>query len=468
MKIKISKDDVIWNYIGIIVSLAGNFVLIPVLLKFLSTDYYGLWNVFTSLGAISVLFDFGFNSLFARNIAYSWSGVDHLSKENVVTTKQDSEVNFHLLKKVIKTCQTIYLIISLAAFIVLITVGSVYVLHVSKKINNNFEVLTSWLVYALGVFLDLLYGYYDAFLRGIGEIGTDNKARVISKAVQIILTIILLAIGCGILSTALTNVIYGLVFRGICKRKFYEYNGMREQLKKAGKVEITDIRSTFAIVWHNAWREGVVSIANYISNQVTTLLCSLYLGLTATAKFGLSVQFTSAVAQISTALFLSYQPEMQEAYAHRNLSKMKDCFALGIISYIILFPLGLVGITIFIPAINMIKGNDMLTLPVIMGVGMYQFILKYRDCYAYYLSSTNRVFYYKSFIVSSLLCTILSILLVGHFRMGISGFIISQIVSQLVFNCWYWPRYVNRELKFTFTDKVLRFSKQVKRTLKSF
>ena len=82
MKINISKNDIIWNYIGIIVSLMGNFLLIPFLLKFLSTDYYGLWNVFISLGAVSVLFDFGFNSLFARNIAYSWSGVKNLSKEN--------------------------------------------------------------------------------------------------------------------------------------------------------------------------------------------------------------------------------------------------------------------------------------------------------------------------------------------------------------------------------------------------
>ena len=97
MKIKISKNDVIWNYIGIVVSLAGNFVLVPFLIKFLSTDYYGLWNVFTSLGAISVLFDFGFNSMFARNIAYSWSGVDHLTKENVDLASENSQVNYCLL-----------------------------------------------------------------------------------------------------------------------------------------------------------------------------------------------------------------------------------------------------------------------------------------------------------------------------------------------------------------------------------
>ncbi len=194
--------------------------------------------------------------------------------------------------------------------------------------------------------LDLLYGYYDAFLRGIGEIGADNKARVISKLIQIVLTVILLFLNFGIISTSIANVAYGLVFRGLCKRRFYSYKNMKTRLNEVGTVPISDTFETFKIVWHNAWREGVVSIANYISNQVTTLLCSLYLGLAATAKFGLAVQFTSAVAQIATALLISYQPALQEAYAHRNKNIINAKLSMGVISYIILYPLGVDWINI--------------------------------------------------------------------------------------------------------------------------
>ena len=167
MKILITKKDIFWNYLGIIVTLGGNFLLIPFLLHFLSTAYYGLWNVFISLGAISSLFDFGFNSLFSRNISYSWSGVDHLSKENVVAAEEKREINYSLLKKVIRTCQIIYWIIASSAFLILISIGTIYVLHVSKSINNIDIILISWLLFAFGIFLDLLYGYFDAFLRGI-------------------------------------------------------------------------------------------------------------------------------------------------------------------------------------------------------------------------------------------------------------------------------------------------------------
>lgn len=461
MKINISKKDIIWNYIGVIVSLGGNFLLIPFLLKFLSRDYYGLWNVFTSLGAISALFDFGFNSLFARNVAYSWSGANHLEKENVVSVDENKSVNFVLLKKVIKTCKIIYLIISTIAFFVLLTFGSWYVLHVGKVINNNIEVLVAWGLYAIGICLDLLYGYYDSFLRGIGKVAEDNFARVVSKGIQIVLTILLLFFNVGIISISICNILYGFIFRGICKDKFYSPY-VKEGLKRIGKVSNKDILNVFVVVWHNTWREGVVSVANYLSNQTTTLLCSLYLGLSVTASFGLAVQFTSAIAQISAALFSSYMPSIQEAYAHRNYRRLRSDVSFGIGSYMVLYPIGLVCLLILMPIINLIISGKILNIELILGVGIYQFIIKYRDCYAWYLGGTNRVIYYKSFLVASLLCILFSVLLVQYFKWGVRGFIIAQILSQLLHNAWYWPRLVDKELNLTFKKKMLQFKEHVR------
>lgn len=83
MKIQLNKKDVLWNYIGIIMNLGGNFLILPFLLFFLDDNYYGIWNVFVSLGGIVALFDFGFNTTFARNITFCWSGAKKLTKESV-------------------------------------------------------------------------------------------------------------------------------------------------------------------------------------------------------------------------------------------------------------------------------------------------------------------------------------------------------------------------------------------------
>ena len=83
MKIVTTKRDVIWNYIGTFISLGSSFLLLPFLVKGLSGADLGIWYVFTALGSFVMLFEFGFNPTFARNIAYCWSGAQKLKSEGI-------------------------------------------------------------------------------------------------------------------------------------------------------------------------------------------------------------------------------------------------------------------------------------------------------------------------------------------------------------------------------------------------
>lgn len=465
MKIKVTKSDVIWNWIGIVVSLFSNFLMIPFLVVYLDSDTYGLWNVFVSLGSISVLFDFGFNAMFSRNVSYCWGGVDHLQKEGVVEVPEQGETNYLLLGKVIKTCQIIYLFISLMAFGGLATIGSYYIFVISKNMYSNI-ISIAWLTYCIGIFLNLFYGYYDAFLRGIGEIGKVNKNRTIAKLVQIIMTICLLITGFGIMGVSISYVLYGIVFCCLCKKAFFSKKEIEENIVVSKKIDKRDIKEIFFIVWHNAWKDGLVSIANYISNQVTTILCSLYLGLAVTGEFGLIVQLFSAVAQIAASIFNVYQPSLQEAYARRNIEYLRKKFSFSLMVYILLYIVGTAGIIVFIvPILKYIKPEMKFELVILLLISLYQAILKYRDCYACYLAGTNRLIYYKSFLVSAILCLVMAVALLDKFHLGIIGLALAQILSQIVYNIWYWPRLVDRELQLNFRNKVSYFINNLKELL---
>lgn len=136
MQIKSSRSDIIWNYIGIVMSMASNFLLLPFLIKFIDGEMLGLWYVYLSIGGIVILFDFGFNPTLARNVAYCWSGAKELNAEGVGQT-QGSEPNFDLLKRVISTCKAIYLVISAAALLVLLSIGTAYIHHISKNLFGD-------------------------------------------------------------------------------------------------------------------------------------------------------------------------------------------------------------------------------------------------------------------------------------------------------------------------------------------
>lgn len=83
-------------------------------------------------------------------------------------------------------------------------------------------------------------------------------------------------------------------------KSFYKYKGIGDRLKEVKNIiPIEEIKEMFWTVWHNAWREGIVSLANYLANQATTIICSLYMPLTQTGSYSLAVRLGMAVAQVS-------------------------------------------------------------------------------------------------------------------------------------------------------------------------
>ena len=123
MDIKVSSKDIVWNYAGVIASLGGNLLMLPIVLYFLSGAEVGLWYVFQSMASLSNMFDFGFTPTFSRNVAYCWSGANKLQRENV-SYSEGKKVNYVLLKQIIYTCRYIYLLISIIVLIGFSTAGT--------------------------------------------------------------------------------------------------------------------------------------------------------------------------------------------------------------------------------------------------------------------------------------------------------------------------------------------------------
>ena len=109
MNISIKKRDILWSYGSMALTMVVNLLLLPLYIYFFTPDMVGLWYVFISIGSIALLFDFGFSITFARNITYCWSGAQELKAKHVAFS-ESKEVNFSLLKAVLKACQSIYAI----------------------------------------------------------------------------------------------------------------------------------------------------------------------------------------------------------------------------------------------------------------------------------------------------------------------------------------------------------------------
>ena len=118
---KITKVDVLWNYIATFFKIASSLLLLPFILRSLHSEDVAIWTIFSSIAALVFLIDFGFNSSFSRNVTYIFSGVSSLQKEgHEIKFNADNEVNYSLLKGLLGSMRWFYSRISLVLFFLLI------------------------------------------------------------------------------------------------------------------------------------------------------------------------------------------------------------------------------------------------------------------------------------------------------------------------------------------------------------
>lgn len=454
MGIDATRKDRLWSIAGIILSMSANFLVLPIILLYLDDDAVGLYYIFTSIGAVTALFDFGFSPSIARSMAYAWSGAEKLVSNG--TSPQVSDMpNYFLMKRIIKACKMIYLGLSCCALLLALTLGTIYISSITASLDGYMHYV-AWLIYAVAIFLNLLYGYYTVYLRGVGAIADANKAMIISRCIQIVSCSVLLIIGTGLIGVAAANLVHGLSFRLIAKRKFYRYKGIGEKINSIIIVkEQYAIKEILRTIWPNTWRDGLVTLSKYLLNQATTIVASLYLSLADTGVYSLCVQLTTAIAMISGAFLSAYLPSLQSAFINRDFKKQKSTLSLVVYTYIFLEIAGTLGMVLVgIPVIHIIRPNYRINTFLFLLINTYQFILKFINCYSTYISTTNRLIYARSFIVSSIACVILSVVFAGYFKLGVYGLVAAQILSQIAYCAWKWPLFVHRELNISLNSMI--------------
>ena len=447
--IRIERKDAVWSIFGTALSMLANFIVLPFILHYLDENSIGLYYVMTNLSSIAILFDFGFSPALSRSMAYAWSGADQLYAQGTAQSKSDKP-NYLLMQRIIKSCQIIYGVLSSAALLIAVVGGTAYIRHITQGWQGNNHII-AWLIYAVAIFLNLLYGYYSVFLRGVGAVDKVNKATVISRLLQILLCIVLLYFGAGLIGVAIAYIAYGFSFRLLAKHWFYSYYGIGEEFKSlknnSGSLRIREILLN---ILPNTWRDGIVTISNFLLNQATTIIASLYFSLHETGIYSLAIQITTAVSTISMALYYSYQPAIQSAHAIGDKKAKIRYLSAGIMSFVVIFFVGMVGgVLIGEPILRFIKPSYIIDRLLLVVIAVCQFVQNYRNCFCSYLSSTNRLIYYKSFVFSSVLCIVISYLFVAVLPCGVYGLVVAQLASQVIYNIWYWPRLVHKELGMT-------------------
>ncbi len=460
----IKKKDVIWVYLARFFSLGVNVILLPIILAYLTDKELGLWYVFASISQIVNLFDFGFNATISRHMTYAWSGVGELKRYRVDEVSIQGH-NEHLMAVVVRTCRIVYIFIALAAALVMLTIGTIYVYEI---LDHQFLIVYcySWCIYILGVFINLLYGYWASLLQGIGAIAERNKMVVYSKLIQLMLAFLFLYLGWGLLGFVIAFAISG-IFLGRKGRLYFTKKTYYLNIKD--KVDVYEIKECLGIIWATAWKDGLVMIAQYFSTQANTLICAYYIDLTTTSSYGIITQITSVLASVSMAYFSAYQPKCSSSYLKKDKTELKEIVCSSVFVYKLIYIVGVISFVIIgIPVLRFVRPNMDIDFEMLILIVVFYY-LYYQHClFASIIASSNELPFYKAFVISAVFSFTVSILLVKKFDWGTIGLVAGQLIVNLMYNDWKWPLYTLKMINLNILDIYRKGGKLVYNELKGF
>lgn len=448
--IRATRADVIWSYVGTLVSMTSGFVLLPMLLYFLTAEELGLWYVFLAINGLSQLFEFGFSPTFARNIVYCVSGAREVTSTGHGETDSTGEIDWHLLRTLLRTARLIYGAIGILTLLGVVTVGTVYVTHVATAVDPE-TLWPSWVVFCFSVFLNMYYLYCLVELRGVGDVAGENRAKTLGKIAQLAVTAVLLLLGFGLLGAAIGLLVNGVLLRFLAKAMFARHSDIVEGMASDdARVDREEIAAVLKGVSGISWRDGVVQVALYGSTQATSIVASLFLGLAETGTYSIMMQFANAMCGFACSFVKSYYPMFQSAYARDDLPTMRRITERGVSAYWALIVAGAAGISLIVlPLLPFIKPGTDVNVPFFLLIAMYMALLNNHSVFCNLIISMNEIPYMTAYIASAVAGIAASAALASS-GWGMWGLVLGQMVAQLAYDNWRWPLYVTRWLGVTF------------------
>ncbi len=444
---QIGRKDVIWNYAATFMRIASGIIILPLVLKLLPSEEYGLWNIFLTISTLPALFDFGFSNSFTRNVAYVYSGVTELKSEGFIATNTKyPKVDFGLLKSVIGSMQRYYGIMAVI-FLVVFTIGSPFYMSsvLEKYSGNKQEIWIAWFVYGAIVAYEFYTYYYNSLMTGRGFIKRNMQIVILSQSLRIIVSVICLLLNMGLLS-----MIIGMLVGDILNRTFSYYSFFDK--KTSANLRTTPssmpVMKVMKLMAPNALKIGLTTLGYFTLSQAIMLISPYFLSLSEIAQYGISKQMIGLIYSIGGTWFGTFYPQLNRYRVHEDQSGIKRLYLKGIIVLFVIFITAGSGLLLLgNPILQIIHSKTMLLNNWLLALMLvFSFFEAVQSISTSTLLTKNEVPFFKAVLISGACSLLLLFILLESTDLGVLCMILVPGIALMAYNNWKWPGIVMREL----------------------
>ena len=443
---RLRGSTVVWSWVFNGFRLATGLLLLPLVLRKLSTEELGMYYVFLSLVALAPVIDFGFSPTILRFVSYAMGGAETIQAHGV-NKSTGSGPNFGLLWQLFFTTRALYRVMALIAFVILGVWGTYIVeLRIHETPSPNVTRM-AWLITLVATVLNVYSSWAPVFLRGMDEVLISVRITVLASVVRFVLAAGLLLAGAGLMSLPLGDLTGSLIQQVIARR------ACLRRLRRQPPPAKADTGQNLRILWPNSWRLGLLSFGGYLTVNANTAICLSVLGLAANARYGLSVQLLAVITGMAGVWTQVKWPVIgQQRARHDYAAIQRTLWPRMWLQYLTFLAMAGGLLLCGQPLLQLLgSGKQMLPLPWLALLALGSFMETQVSIWGTLISTENRIPFLWPSVAGSLLALVLSLTLIHTTSLGLGAFVLSPLLAHSLFNYWYWPRYAAHGIQTSWT-----------------
>lgn len=440
-----TKKDIVWNYIAIFFNMGTGVIVLPLILHYLSAEEIGLNYLMLTISSMVALIDFGFSPQIGRNVTYALSGAKRVEREGL-HDEANGEPNYRLLATVIRSAKYIYRRLSVVVLVLMLTLGTYYIYHVTNGFKDVENSLWIWIVFSISNYFNLYFIYYRSLLTGSGKIFESSISIILSKLTYIITCGVMVFCGFGLFSVVIANMLAPLVLFVYSHIKFYTPQ-VKEHLPS--NIQKDEINEAISGIWYNAKKLGINQLGAFAILKLNLFLVGFFLPLSVVGSFGILTQIVPTLSSVATALFHTYQPQIASLQVVHNTAEISRKLSITVVVYWLTMIAGGVALVLLLPWILQLIGSNAEVPPTLITV-LYLIIMTLEGNHTIFSSvivTANKVPFVSAGLISGALIGVFIYLSLRFTSLDLLGVVLSQGLVQLAYNNWRWPKYVLDDLK---------------------
>jgi O-antigen/teichoic acid export membrane protein len=351
------KTGILASYVNTAIGIICNFIIIPVYIKYLGREDYGLWITISGLVTYLGFLNFG--------IAQSTANIfgNAVMKQNVLEQKKILSTGFWFYFKLIGL-----------ALVVLLAVDPWLPVHILIKGSDSAKESSKYvlLVSAICFLIELPFSLFSTCLRNIGKIHLQQFMAAIQNIARLLVAFIYLYLSSNliglIVALACTNVIVHLLNYTVLKHElpaisfhpiFYDNKMLNDM-----------IAPSFYFL--------VLQISGAIAFSTDSLVISAMLGTELVTPYAVAQRLAYMAMGVVTVISVNFGPLFLMAYSQHNIEELRLLFkramlislSVGTLVFVCLLIIGPFLISFWVGEINYVGLFPYLMIIVLMLIQM--------------------------------------------------------------------------------------------------